>query len=77
MNYRLGLFGWLDHPGLKTGDPRNDSGNFGLLDQIEALRFVEANARTFGGDPDNVTVMGESAGAVNVWALMVRRSRMG
>ena len=71
VNYRLGLFGWLDRPGLKTGNPHNDSGNFGLLDQIEALRFVEANARTFGGDPDNVTVMGESAGAVNVWALMV------
>ena len=71
INYRVGVFGWLDLPGLKTGDAVNDSGNFGTLDQIEALRFVNRNARTFGGDPGNVTVMGESAGAVNVWALMV------
>ncbi|MEU8660257.1 carboxylesterase/lipase family protein [Actinoplanes philippinensis] len=71
VNYRLGSFGWLDLPQLKTGDPVNDSGNFGTLDQIEALRFVHRNAAAFGGDPSNVTAMGESAGAVNVWALMV------
>ncbi|GAB3573375.1 para-nitrobenzyl esterase [Amycolatopsis endophytica] len=71
INYRTGVFGWLDLPGLATGDPLGDSGNFGTLDQLEALRFVNRNARTFGGDPDNVTIMGESAGAVNVWALMV------
>lgn len=71
VNYRLGVFGWLDLPGLKTGDPGDDSGDFGTLDQLEALRFVNDNARSFGGDPSNVTVMGESAGAVNVWALMV------
>lgn len=71
VNYRLGVMGWLDLPGLKTGDPDNDSGNFGTLDQIEALRFVHRNAQAFGGDPANVTVMGESAGAVNVWALLV------
>ncbi|OLS98507.1 carboxylesterase [Pseudonocardia sp. CNS-004] len=71
VNYRLGVMGWLDLPGLKTGDPDNDSGNFATLDQIEALRFVNRNARAFGGDPANVTVMGESAGAVNVWALLV------
>ncbi|MFL1380309.1 carboxylesterase/lipase family protein [Nocardiopsis protaetiae] len=71
VNYRLGLFGWLDLPRGDSGDPVADSGNFGTLDQIEALRFVRANARAFGGDPNNVTVMGESAGAVNVWALMV------
>ncbi|MBZ6250642.1 carboxylesterase family protein [Streptomyces olivaceus] len=70
VNYRLGVFGWLDLPGLKTGDPAGDSGNFGTLDQIEALRFVRRNASAFGGDASNVTVMGESAGAVNVWALM-------
>jgi para-nitrobenzyl esterase len=64
VNYRVGVFGWLDLPG-------RDSGNFGTLDQLEALRFVNRNARAFGGDPGNVTVMGESAGAVNVWALMV------
>lgn len=71
INYRVGVFGWLDLAGLKTGDPYGDSGNFGTLDQIEALRFVNRNATVFGGDPGNVTVMGESAGAVNVWALMV------
>lgn len=71
VNYRVGVFGWLDLPGLDTGDPLGDSGNFGTLDQLEALRFVNRNARAFGGDPGNVTVMGESAGAVNVWALMV------
>ncbi|GAA0948047.1 carboxylesterase/lipase family protein [Pseudonocardia zijingensis] len=71
VNYRLGVMGWFDHPALKTGDPDGDSGNFGTLDQIEALRFVHDNAAAFGGDPGNVTVMGESAGAVNVWALLV------
>ncbi|MDT0393486.1 MULTISPECIES: carboxylesterase family protein [Streptomyces] len=71
VNYRLGVFGWLDLPGLKTGDPNGDSGNFGTLDQIEALRFVHRNASAFGGDASNVTVMGESAGAVDVWALMM------
>lgn len=71
VNYRVGVFGWLDLPGPGTGDPLGDSGNFGTLDQLEALRFVNRNARAFGGDPGNVTVMGESAGAVNVWALMV------
>jgi len=71
VNYRVGLFGWMDAQSLKTGEPKNDSGNFGTLDQIEALKFVNANARTFGGSADNVTVMGESAGSVNVWALLV------
>lgn len=71
VNYRVGVFGWLDLPALKTGEPAGDSGNFGTLDQLEALRFVHRNAHAFGGDPSNVTVMGESAGAVNVWALMV------
>lgn len=71
VNYRVGVMGWLNLPGLKTGDPDNDSGNFGTLDQLEALRFVNSNAAAFGGDQDNVTVMGESAGAVNVWALLV------
>lgn len=70
VNYRLGLFGWFDHPALKTGNPLADSGNFATLDQIEALRFVRSNARRFGGNPHNVSIMGESAGSVNVWALM-------
>jgi para-nitrobenzyl esterase len=71
INYRLGILGWLDLPQLKTGDARADSGNFALLDQIQALAFVRDNIDAFGGDPGNVTVMGESAGAVNAWALLV------
>ena len=71
LNYRVGLLGWLDLPQLKTGDAATDSGNFALLDQVQALKFVQANIDSFGGDAGNVTVMGQSAGAVNVWALLV------
>ncbi|MCB2254983.1 carboxylesterase family protein [Pseudomonas chlororaphis] len=71
INYRLGIFGWLDLPQLKTGNALADSGNFALLDQQQALKFVKNNIAAFGGDPDNITVMGQSAGAVNVWALLV------
>jgi para-nitrobenzyl esterase len=68
-NFRLGILGFLDVPQLKTGDVANDSGNFTMLDSIKALEFVQKNARAFGGDPGNVTIMGQSAGAINVWAL--------
>lgn len=68
-NFRLGILGFLNLPQLKTGEPNNDSGNFTMLDSIKALQFVRANARAFGGNPDNVTIMGQSAGAINVWAL--------
>lgn len=71
LNYRLGILGWLDLPQLKTGDAQGDSGNFALLDQLQALKFVKANIAAFGGDAGNVTVMGQSAGAVNVWALVM------
>lgn len=71
INYRLGILGWLDLPHLKTGHALADSGNFALLDQLQALKFVKTNIAAFGGDPNNVTVMGQSAGAVNVWALLV------
>lgn len=71
LNYRLGLFGWLDLPQLKTGDARADSGNFATLDQVQALKFINQNIEAFGGDPGNVTVMGQSAGAVNVWAMVL------
>ena len=71
LNYRVGILGWLDLPQLKTGDAPTDSGDFALLDQLQALKFVKANAGAFGGDAGNVTVMGQSAGAVNVWALLV------
>ena len=71
INYRLGLLGWLNLAQLKTGEVLADSGNFATLDQIQALKFVNANIDAFGGDPGNVTVMGESAGAANTWAMLV------
>ena len=71
LNYRLGPLGWLAHPALRSeaGDPFEASGNFGLLDQIEALRWIRDNIAEFGGDPRNVTIMGASAGATDVFAL--------
>jgi para-nitrobenzyl esterase len=70
VNFRLGIFGFLNLPQLKTGDSAVDSGNFALLDSIKALQFVNRNIDAFGGDPGNVTIMGQSAGAINVYALM-------
>ncbi|RYZ01042.1 MAG: carboxylesterase/lipase family protein [Comamonadaceae bacterium] len=70
VNYRLGIFGFLDLPALKTGNPLDDSGNFALLDIVKALEFVQADIANFGGDPKRVTLMGQSAGAVNVYALL-------
>jgi carboxylesterase type B len=70
VNYRLGLFGFMNASVLKNGDPINDSGDFAILDIIEALKFVKGNIASFGGNPNNVTLMGESAGAVNVYAVM-------
>lgn len=67
FNYRLGIFGFLAHPDL---DSEARSGNFGLQDQLAALRWVKANIANFGGDPDNVTVFGESAGAMAIGILM-------
>ncbi|RYY93265.1 MAG: carboxylesterase/lipase family protein, partial [Comamonadaceae bacterium] len=70
VNYRLGIFGFLDAPVLRTGDPLDDSGNFALLDIAKALEFVQRDIAAFGGDPGRVTLMGQSAGAVNVYALL-------
>ncbi len=70
VNYRLGIFGFLNLPQLRTGDPDEDSGNFALLDIVKSLQFVKLNVAQFGGDPDNVTLMGQSAGAIDVYALM-------
>ena len=70
VNYRLGIFGFLDLAALKTGDRAEDSGNFALLDIVKALEFVAANIGAFGGDASRVTLMGQSAGAVNVYALL-------
>ena len=71
FNYRLGPLGWLRHPALLNGDALDDSGNYGVLDIIHALHWVWANVAEFGGDPDNVTIFGESAGGWNVVAMMV------
>ncbi len=70
INYRTGALGWFSHPALETGDSLDDSGNYGTLDQIKALEWVRDNIANFGGDPDNVTLAGESAGAQNVSYLM-------
>ncbi|NUZ05286.1 carboxylesterase/lipase family protein [Piscinibacter koreensis] len=69
--YRLGVMGWFAHPAFNTGDPLRDSGNFALLDLIQSLKFVKNNIANFGGDPGNVTIMGQSAGSTNVNALIV------
>jgi para-nitrobenzyl esterase len=72
VNYRLGIMGFLASPQLKTGaDANDDSGNYAILDLIKGMKFVNANIAAFGGDPGNVTLMGQSAGAVNIYALMV------
>jgi para-nitrobenzyl esterase len=70
FNYRLGVFGFLAHPELSKESGRGASGNYGLLDQVAALEWVKRNIATFGGDPDNVTIFGESAGSESVSALM-------
>lgn len=70
INYRLGALGYLAHPALSAESPDQVSGNYGLLDQIEALRWVQRNIAAFGGDPGKVTVAGESAGALSVMYLM-------
>lgn len=70
INYRLGVLGWLAHPALSAEAPDGVSGNYGLLDQVAALAWVRRNISAFGGDPANVTIAGESAGALSVMALM-------
>ncbi|MFC4048879.1 carboxylesterase/lipase family protein [Actinomadura syzygii] len=76
-NYRLGIFGFLDHPALDHGKARNLSGNFGLEDQQAALRWVQRNAAAFGGDPGNVTIFGESAGGTSVCAQLAAPTSAG
>ncbi len=69
INYRLGVFGFLNHPELSAESPNHVSGNYGILDQIESLKWIRKNIAQFGGDPDNVTIFGQSAGAGSVKTL--------
>ena len=78
INYRLGPFGWFTHPaiqGLQSG--LDKTSNFGTLDIIEALKWVQSNISLFGGDPNNVTIFGESAGGHNVFSLLVSKEAKG
>lgn len=70
VNYRLGVFGFLALPALAEESPHHATGNYGLLDQAAALRWVHRNIAAFGGNPDRVTIAGESAGSMSVSALL-------
>jgi len=70
INYRVGMFGFFSHPALTAESPNHASGNQGILDQIAALKWVHDNIARFGGDADNVTIFGESAGSLDVSVLM-------
>ncbi len=69
VNYRLGVFGFLAHPELSKESVHNSSGNYGLLDNIAALQWVQDNIEAFGGDPKQVTIAGQSAGAASIHYL--------
>ena len=72
IQYRLGPLGWLSHPSMRDGaDPLEDSGNFGTLDTIKALEWVQENIEAFGGNPNNIIIAGESAGSHNVMNLVI------
>ena len=70
INYRLGIFGFLNHPFLTEESPNHVSGNYGILDQVAALKWVHANIAAFGGDPDDFTILGQSAGAGSVMTVV-------
>ncbi|MBW3629602.1 MAG: carboxylesterase family protein, partial [Gemmatimonadetes bacterium] len=70
MSYRLGVFGFFSHPELTAESPQRASGNYGLMDQTASLRWVRENIAAFGGDPNRVTIAGESAGSFSVSAQM-------
>ena len=78
INYRLGPFGWFTHPSIQSlQEGKDKSSNFGTLDIIEALEWVKLNISFFGGDPNNVTIFGESAGGHNVLSLLVSNQAKG
>lgn len=70
INYREGIFGFFAHPELTKESAYNASGNYGLLDQVAALKWVQKNIAAFGGDPSNVTIAGQSAGSMSVNCLV-------
>ena len=70
FNYRLGKFGFFAHPALTKEDPSGLLGNYQVLDQIAALKWVKRNIGRFGGDPDNITLFGKSSGGMSVTFLM-------
>jgi para-nitrobenzyl esterase len=70
VNYRVGVFGFLAHPDLTRESPEKSSGNYGLLDQIAALKWIKKNIDAFGGNPDNITIAGQSAGSMAVNCLI-------
>ena len=69
LAYRVGALGFLAHPELSAESPQHVSGNYGFLDQIAALQWIQRNIARFGGDPGNVTIMGQSAGSASVSVL--------
>jgi para-nitrobenzyl esterase len=71
LNYRLAHLGWFRHESMDNGDPLDASGNYGTLDILKALEWIRENIAAFGGDPDNVTLTGQSAGAINTYSMMV------
>lgn len=71
IQYRLGMLGWLTHPALRHGSADDNSGNYGTLDTMKALAWVQKNIKAFGGDPDKVTVGGQSAGGQHVMNLVI------
>lgn len=77
IQYRLGSLGYLVHPGLELENPNATSGNYGVMDQIFALQWVQNNISQFGGNPNNVTIFGESGGGVNVGNLLTAPSASG
>jgi len=78
INYRLGPFGWFTHPAIQDLQNGLDkTSNFGTLDIIEALKWVQSNISLFGGDPSNVTIFGESAGGHNVFSLLASKKAKG
>ena len=76
INCRVGALGFMAHPEL-TKEGNGSSGNYGLMDQVAALQWVKENIAAFGGDPSNVTIGGQSAGSISVYALIASPSARG